>query len=169
MGLPRWLSGKESACSVGDAGSIPGSGWSPGEGNGNPLQHSCLGNSIYRGARQATVHRVTRVRHDLATKNNNEIGMITTVAQIHWVCVSICGNWAMHVDHLTFFMIASLYGRFSSHCRSGLSLWEEKQISCSLTVSKCWSWTSRSGGRTYVLIFSSLLTALFILYALIAS
>ena len=169
MGLPRWLSGKESACNAGDAGSIPGSGWSPGEGNGNPLQKSCLGNPIYRGVRQATVNGVIRVRHDLATKNNNEIGVIVTVAPIYWVCVSICGNWAMHVDHLTFFMIASLYGRFSSQCGSGLSLWEEKHISYSLTASKCWSWTSRSGGRAYVLIFPSLLTALFILYALIAS
>ena len=43
-----------------DAGSIPVSGRSPGEGNGNPLQYSCLGNSMDRGAWQATVHRVTK-------------------------------------------------------------------------------------------------------------
>ena len=42
MGLPQWLSGKESTGSTGDAVSIPGSGRSPGEGNGNPLQYSCL-------------------------------------------------------------------------------------------------------------------------------
>ena len=53
----RWLSGKESACSVGDVGSIPGWGRSPGGGNGNPLQYPCLGNPIHRGACQATVHR----------------------------------------------------------------------------------------------------------------
>ena len=47
--LPRWLSGKESACSAEDSGSIPGSGRSPGGGNGNPL-HSCLGNPMDRGA-----------------------------------------------------------------------------------------------------------------------
>ena len=40
--LPHWLSGKESACNAGDAASIPGSGRCPGEGNGNPLQYSCL-------------------------------------------------------------------------------------------------------------------------------
>ena len=40
---------KESACSAGDLGSIPGSGRSPGEGNGNPLQYSCLGNPRNRG------------------------------------------------------------------------------------------------------------------------
>ena len=39
-----------------DAGLIPGSGSSPGEGNGNPLQHSCLENSMHRGVWQATVH-----------------------------------------------------------------------------------------------------------------
>ena len=40
--LPRWLSGKESACNAGDTGSIPGSGRSPGGEHGNPLQYSCL-------------------------------------------------------------------------------------------------------------------------------
>ena len=47
------------------AGSIPGSGSSPGEGNGNPLQNSCLENLMDRGAWQATVHGIARVRHDL--------------------------------------------------------------------------------------------------------
>ena len=42
--------GKESACKAGDPDSIPGSGRSPGEGNGNPLQYSCLKNSMDRGA-----------------------------------------------------------------------------------------------------------------------
>ena len=49
-------------------GLIPGSGRSPGEGNGNPLQYSCLENSMERGAWQVTVHDVARVRHNLATK-----------------------------------------------------------------------------------------------------
>ena len=51
-GLPQWLSGKESACNAGDTGnpdSIPGLGRSPGEGNGNELQYSCLGNPMDRG------------------------------------------------------------------------------------------------------------------------
>ena len=60
---------QESACSAGDLGSIPGSGRSPGEGNDNPLQYSCLENPMDRGAGQATVHGVTRDRHDLATKS----------------------------------------------------------------------------------------------------
>ena len=62
---------KASACSAGDLGSIPGSGRSPGEGHGNPLQYSCLENPTDRGAWQATVslwgHE--RVGHDLATES----------------------------------------------------------------------------------------------------
>ena len=61
------ITGKEFACDAGDVGLIPGSGRSPGEGNGNPLQYSCLGNPMDRGAWWATVHGVTRVRHDLET------------------------------------------------------------------------------------------------------
>ena len=57
-GLPWWLSGKESVCSTGDLGSIPGLGRSPGGGHGNPLRYSCLENSLDRGAWPATVHRV---------------------------------------------------------------------------------------------------------------
>ena len=49
-------------------GSIPGSGKSPGEGSGNPLQYSFLGNPMNRGVWQTTVHRVTKVGHYLATK-----------------------------------------------------------------------------------------------------
>ena len=60
--------GKASAYSVGDPGSIPGSGRSSGEGNGNPLQFSCLGNPVDRSAWWAAVHGATRIRHDLATK-----------------------------------------------------------------------------------------------------
>ena len=50
LGFPRVSDGKESACSAGDLGSIPGLGRSPGEGNGNPLQSSCLENPMGRGA-----------------------------------------------------------------------------------------------------------------------
>ena len=63
-----WLSGKESACSEGDMGLIPGSGRSPGEGNGNPLQDSCLGNSMDRRTWWTIVHGVASVRNNLTTK-----------------------------------------------------------------------------------------------------
>ena len=60
--------GKESDYSAGNLGSVPGSGGSPGEGNGNPLQYPCLENPMDRGAWQATDHGVARVRHDLVIK-----------------------------------------------------------------------------------------------------
>ena len=53
---------KESACNAGDPGSTPGLGRSPGEGNGNPLQYSCLENPMDREAWQATVHGVAKSR-----------------------------------------------------------------------------------------------------------
>ena len=52
--------GKESACNAGDSGSIPGSGRSPGEGNDNPHQYSCLENSMDRGAWQVIVHGIAK-------------------------------------------------------------------------------------------------------------
>ena len=55
-----WASLVEPACNAGDLGSIPGSGRSPGEGNVNPLQYSCLENSMDRGAWGATVHGVAK-------------------------------------------------------------------------------------------------------------
>ena len=73
-GFPDGLVHKESAWNAGDwpqyigLGSIPGSGRSPGEGNVYPLQYSCPGNPIDRGVWWATVHRVTRVGHNLDTK-----------------------------------------------------------------------------------------------------
>ena len=58
--------GKASASNVGDLDSIPGSGSSPGKGNGNPLQYSCLGNPMDRGTWQGTVLGIAGVGHNLA-------------------------------------------------------------------------------------------------------
>ena len=60
LGFPGGSVGKESACNARDLGSIPRSGRSPGEGNGNPPQYSCLENPMDRGAWQAIVHRVAK-------------------------------------------------------------------------------------------------------------
>ena len=60
MGFPGSSVSKESACSTGDPGLIPGLGRSTGEGNGKSLQCSCLGNSMDRAAWWATVHEVAR-------------------------------------------------------------------------------------------------------------
>ena len=64
QGFPGGSDGKESACNAGDLGLIPESGRSPGEGNGNPVQYSCLENPIDGGAWPTTVHGPQRVGHD---------------------------------------------------------------------------------------------------------
>ena len=64
---------KTPSASAGDAGSIPGSGRSPGEGNGNPLQCSRLENLMDRGAWKVTVHGVTKSRPRLKQLNNNSL------------------------------------------------------------------------------------------------
>ena len=67
--FPGGSVGKESVCNSGDPGSIPGLGRSPGEGSGNPLQYSCLENSMDRGAWRATVHGVTKSRIRLSDQH----------------------------------------------------------------------------------------------------
>ena len=62
LGFPGGSEVKASACNAGDLGSIPGLGRSPGEGNGNPLQSSCLENPMDKGAWWATVHGVAKSR-----------------------------------------------------------------------------------------------------------
>ena len=61
-----WHGNKEFICNAGDLGSNPGFGRSSGEGNGNPLQYSCLENSMDRGVWQATAHGVTKSRTQLS-------------------------------------------------------------------------------------------------------
>ncbi len=71
QGFPGASVGKEFTCNPGERGEaalIPGSGTSPGEGAGHPLQYSCLGNPMEREAWWATVHGITKVGHNLATK-----------------------------------------------------------------------------------------------------
>ena len=65
-GFPGGSEVKASACNAGDLGSIPGLGRSPGEGNGNPLQYSCLENPMDGGAWWATVHGVAKSRTQLS-------------------------------------------------------------------------------------------------------
>ena len=65
-GFPGGSDGKASACNAGDPGSIPGLGRSPGEGNGDPLQYSCLENSMDRGDWQAIVYRAAKGQTQLS-------------------------------------------------------------------------------------------------------
>ena len=66
VGFPGDSNGKESACNAGDLGSIPGSGRSPGEGNGSPLQYPCPENPMDRGAWLATVSGAAKSQTQLS-------------------------------------------------------------------------------------------------------
>ena len=68
-GFPGGSDGKASACNTGELGSIPGSGIFPGEGNGYPLQYSCLEKSKDRGAWWATVHGIAKSRTQLSNQH----------------------------------------------------------------------------------------------------
>ena len=85
MGFPGGTDSKESACSVEDMGSIPGSGRSPGEGNGCPLQYSCLENSMDRGAWQTTVHGVAKK-------------LDTTERHFSQIRIQFTGSWDLNED-----------------------------------------------------------------------
>ena len=84
-GLPWWLSGKESVFQAGDVGLILGPRRFPGETNNNPLWYSCLGNPMDSGGWCAMVHGVTKVRQDLATKQqlHNTMLNILSYASIY--------------------------------------------------------------------------------------
>ena len=90
--LPWWASGgsevKASACNVGDLGLIPGSGRSP-EGNGSPLQYSCLENPMDRGAWWAAVHGVTKSRTRLS--DFTSLHLVKSLAKILMGSVKVWG------------------------------------------------------------------------------
>ena len=76
---------KNLAVKARDTSSIPVSGRSPGEGNGNLLQYSCLENLMDRGAWQARVHGVIRVRHYSATKNKTRLQGLLSDYHTHYL------------------------------------------------------------------------------------
>ena len=82
--FPGGSHSKESACKAGDPGSIPGLGRSPGEGNGNPLQYSCLESPLDTGAWRATVHGSQRVGHNWAELTHWFIFYTPHVTNITW-------------------------------------------------------------------------------------
>jgi len=81
--FPGGSDSKESAYNAGDLGSIPGSGRSPGGGNGNPLQYSCLENTMDRGAWRATVHGVTESNMTEVTNTDRWWTMLITGEIMH--------------------------------------------------------------------------------------
>ena len=80
LGFPGGSDGKESACNVEDLGSVPGLRRSPGVGNGNPLQYSCLGNPMDRGAWLTTVHGVTQL--DTSEQLTHTKGMFSALTEM---------------------------------------------------------------------------------------
>ena len=87
LGFPGGSDSKASAYSVGDLGSIPGSGRSSGEGNGNPLQYSCLENLMDGKAWWAIVRGLKRVGHDGVTEPNRSMVLpkeYSRVGENHW-------------------------------------------------------------------------------------
>ena len=123
LGLPRWLSSKESTCNARDSGLIPGLGRFPGEGHGYPLQYSCLENPMDRGAWQATVHGVTKSQTQLSNSTlslhfNQWASFHVVIGHLHvfwgnvylnplpifkqscWVVVVVLGcRGSLHVQH----------------------------------------------------------------------
>ena len=90
LGLPSCFSGKESTCNAGDVVLIPRLGRSPGEGNGNPHEYSCLANPMDRGVWQATIHGVKKeldMTSWLNNSNNNLDSQFSSVAQS---CTILC-------------------------------------------------------------------------------
>ena len=74
---------KNPPASAGDMGSISESGGFPGEGNGSPLQYSCLGNPMYRETWWATVHKLQRIGHDLGTKQQQQNYVLDICLFVH--------------------------------------------------------------------------------------
>ena len=93
-GFPPGAEVKASAYNVGDLGSIPGLGRSLGEGNGNPLQYSCLENPMDRGACWATVRRMQRVGHDWATSLS--LSLLSWI-DVEFYQILLCICWDHHV------------------------------------------------------------------------
>ena len=96
--------GKESACNSGDLGSIPRSGRSPGEGNGNPLQYSCLKNSMDRGIWWATVLGVINSQTQLSDFHS-------LTSYVSWVCFNLISLNFLFKSLYFFFFFFCLVGR----------------------------------------------------------
>ena len=103
---------KESACNAGDQGSISGLGRSTAEGNDNPLQYSCLGNSMDRGGWWATVHGVTKT--DLV----NSFWLLYSILKFTYTLLNLIIN-----DHWLLFLIFYFYKYCYKECLGTYSVW----------------------------------------------
>ena len=88
VGLPWWLSGKESTCNAGDLGLIPGSGRSPEGETGNSFQYSCLENPMDRRAWWATVHWITKSQTQLSNwAHTQAVYIVWGLFEQFWKCI----------------------------------------------------------------------------------
>ena len=120
----------EPACNAGDQSSIPGSGSSPGEGNGNTFHYSCLENPMDRGAWWAMVHRVTQSRTRLKQLSSSSSYRLRWL-RIHWQCRRPEFNpwvrklpWRREWLHTPVFLPGELHGQRSL---TGYSPWGHKE------------------------------------------
>ena len=100
---------KNLPASAGNTGSIPGSGRSPGEGNGNPLQCSCLGNPMNMGVCWATAHGVARVGQDLVSKQQQRFYF--TLLQFDYSQLSDLEDDVYHIMLIKHFILSTLCTR----------------------------------------------------------
>ena len=143
-GLPRWLSGKESTSNVGDLGLIPGSRRTPGEGNGNPLQYSCLENPMDRGAWRATVHGVTKSWTQLSTSMHRLLDIYFIIWVIinttlfcclwyssfgHWELIQLTPVSLWHTSIVSFFFFFSSLSQSQNGQGSSDSTWARERLS----------------------------------------
>ena len=154
---------KESSCNTGDKGLIPGWERSPGEGNGNPLQYSCLGNPMGRGVWQATVQRVPQ--------SQTWLKQLSTYARVCvCVCVCVCIYIVRHKDpgwYIYQWLSHSIYIRLLWKASSNTDCWvplQESQIQCvksgaNSQVIKC-GWSENHTLRTTIYFILSVTTTL---------
>ena len=121
MGFSRSTVGKESACNAGDPGLIPGLGRSPGEGKGNTLQYSCLENSMDRRAWRATVHGVSRVRHNWVTFTHS----FQKEVSFNW---TFNMQWRKDSTSLLCLLSVCSIDKLLSSCKTEISQWWEHHL-----------------------------------------
>ena len=112
---------KESICNAGDPGLIPGLGRSPGEGKGNTLQYSCLENSMDRRAWRATVHGVSRVRHNWVTFTHS----FQKEVSFNW---TFNMQWRKDSTSLLCLLSVCSIDKLLSSCKTEISQWWEHHL-----------------------------------------
>ena len=143
LGLPRWLSGKESACQAGDAGSVLALDRSLRDGNDNPLQYSCLENSTSRGAEQAKVLGVT--------KNQKWLSMFSWTHSMYSHLIWKRLNWWKCKSSFVFQRRSdSAESSSQKPCSSDSSMWAGGLFSRSLRDAGLWQQRHILGDKTPV-------------------